>query len=314
MLPEGIHQISADAYHGDPAPAPSLSSTIARVLLNQSPRHAWTQSPRLNPNWQPVEKKTLDIGRAAHRLVLGAGSDFEIYPADILASNGAASTKEAKAFAEDCRARDVTPLKAEDADAIFAMAQAVQARLDAMRITLDPARSEIAALAEIDGVWCRAMVDNAPDAPLGRFGKYLLDLKTTTDANPEAIEKTILNYGYHIQAAHYLDVWKAATGEDRFFLFVFVEKVDPFEVCLVRIMPGGLVIGQKQAREARRIWGECLATNDWPGYPSGIVEVDLPEWYQARFLEREFSAATTPKPTAEALRRASEFQAPQRTP
>ncbi|MGY6411613.1 MAG: hypothetical protein ACXIUV_11395 [Alkalilacustris sp.] len=34
----GLHRLEAEAYHRDPAPAPSLSSTLARLLLRRSPR------------------------------------------------------------------------------------------------------------------------------------------------------------------------------------------------------------------------------------------------------------------------------------
>ncbi len=47
----GLHRLEAEACHRDPAPAPSLSSTLARLLLRRSPAHAWHASPRLNPDW-----------------------------------------------------------------------------------------------------------------------------------------------------------------------------------------------------------------------------------------------------------------------
>jgi hypothetical protein len=314
ILPAGVHSIAADAYHADPAPVPSLSSSIARVLLNQSPRHAWHASPRLNPDWEPTERKTFDIGRAAHRLVLGAGSDFEVIPSDLLAANGAASTKEAKAFIEDCRARGVTPLKEAEADAVQLMAAAVTDRLDAMRIKLDPARSELAALAQVDGIWCRAMVDNAPADP--RLPLY--DFKTTTDASPEAVVRAVEAYGYDVQAAHYLDTWQAATGERRRFRFVFVEKEAPHEVSVVELHDAQddpadwMATARSKAREARRIWGECLAADEWPGYPARVAVIGARSFHNQRWADRETGMpVTTKKPTADALRAASQFMAPE---
>ena len=91
-LAAGVHQIDGEDYHRDPCPEASLSSTLAKTMLAQSPLHAWTASPRLNPDWEPVNKKTFDIGRAAHRAILGAGGDYVAIPRSVLASNGAAST------------------------------------------------------------------------------------------------------------------------------------------------------------------------------------------------------------------------------
>lgn len=282
ILP-GILRIPADLYHRDPAPTPSLSSTLARLIINRSPLHAWTASARLNPDWQSDHRKTFDIGRAAHRALLGAGEDFAAIPEDLLASNGAASTKEAKAFIADCRDRGVTPLKESEVDGIGLMVETARDRLAAMGITLDPDRSEIVALAEIDGVWCRAMVDNAPSDP----SLPLYDFKTTENAAPEACMRSIMSYGYDVQAAHYLDTWRAATGEDRRFRFIFQEKSAPFEVCVVELHDDSLTMGCKRVKMARQKWAWCLRNDRWPGYPLGVQQVQLPEFYQAAFLERE---------------------------
>ncbi len=308
----GVHALAADVYHADPCPEPSLSSTLARKLLSQSPRHAWTHSPRLNPEWEPTDSKTFDIGRAAHRAVLGRGGDYVAYPVEMLASNGAASTKEAKAWAEDQRAAGRTPLKAEEVDKIGAIADAVNAKLSAMRISLDPDRSELAAVAQIDGVWCRAMIDNAPTDP--RLPLY--DLKTCEDASTDAVIRSICNYGYDIQAAHYLDVWKAATGEDRRFRFVFVEKSPPHEVAVVELhrKPGDEADWFDHAfseiRSARRIWGECLAIGHWPGYPARVAVVGMPSWHSAKMEARVASRPLQDNVNADTIAMAAKWQAP----
>jgi hypothetical protein len=279
----GIHRLEADDYHGDPAPAPSLSSTLAKAMLAQSPLHAWTISPRLNPNWQPNDSKTFDIGRAAHRAVLGAGSDYVEIPGDLLGANGAATTKAAKEFVAEARESGLTPLKAAEVEQIEAMRIRAAAKLSALGIDLDPARSEMAALAEIGGAWCRCMVDNAPIDPR----QPLYDFKTTTDASPEAATRAVMNYGYDVQAAHYLDTWRAATGEDRVFRFIFQEKTAPFEVCVVELGSDSLMMASRKAARAREMWRNCLERDDWPGYPLGVFKVDMPSWFHERWLERE---------------------------
>jgi hypothetical protein len=312
ILAPGLHRLDAEAYHADPAPAPSLSSTLARMILNRSPLHAWTAHPRLNPDYEPKDSKTFDIGRAAHRAVLGGGGDYVAYPPEMLASNGAASTKEAKAWADEQRAAGRTPLKDEEVDAVGEIADAVQRQLAAMGIRLDPARSELAAIAEIDGVWCRAMVDNAPADP--RLPLY--DLKTTTDASPEALAKTIASYGYDVQAAHYLAVWKAATGEDRKFRIVFVEKEAPYGVSVAELYrkPGDEADwfdhADALARDARRIWGECLSSGQWPGYPARVAVIGAPGWHTGK-MEARSDRASTSNPTKETIARAAAWQAPE---
>jgi hypothetical protein len=280
--PSGIHQLDAAAYHADPCRFPSLSSTLAKKMLAQSPLHAWTDCPRLNPNWVPTEKKTFDIGRAAHRSVLGRGDDFAAIPDGMLAASGAASTKAAREFIEDCRSRGITPLKSAEVEQIAAIEERVRDKLIAFGIGFDSAHSEVAAIAEIGGIWCRAMIDNAP-----LDSAYLYDLKTAESAAPDACMRAVMNYGYDVQAAHYRETWRAATGEERNFRFVFVEKSAPFEVCVVELGEDTLSMASRKIARAREMWGYCLKVGEWPGYPIGIQRIDLPEWFHERWIERE---------------------------
>jgi hypothetical protein len=278
--PAGVQRLASAAYHADPAPEPSLSATLAKLLLRKSPRHAWTECRRLNPDWQPTDKKTFDIGRAAHRAVLGAGDDYVAIPVDLLAKNGAASTSEAKNFIERARMAGQTPLKEDEIGDIEAMRIVAHARLAEHGVTLDPERSELCAIVQIEGIWCRAMCDNVPADPT----QPIYDFKTCEDATPEACLRSVLNYGYDIQAEHYRAVWKAATGEDRDFVFIFQEKSAPYEVTLVRLSGSFRHLAERRAAKARAMWAECITTNNWPGYPVGMNEVDPPAW----LIEREF--------------------------
>lgn len=314
FLTPGIHfGLSDDTYHSDPCPAPSLSSTLARKIINQSPLHAWTASPRLNPAFEPQIKKTFDMGKAVHTAILGRGGDYVAYPEDLLGANGAASTKAAKEWADEQRAAGRTPLKANEVDQIGAIADHATRVLAEMGIAFDPSRSEVTAIAEIDGVTCRALIDSAPADPR----LPLRDLKSCEDASPDACIRAVETYGLDVQAAHYLDVWKAATGEDRRFEFIFVEKSAPFEVCVVRLLddPSAdadwMLSARSKAAEARRIWGECLAANHWPGYPRRIAIIGARTFYLERWAAREIGQPIPRKPSAEALRASHAAQAPE---
>jgi len=310
-ITHGLHRMTADEYHAEQfSPIPLLSNTIGKILIGQSPLHAWTQHPKLNPQWEPTESATFDIGRAAHRAILGAGGEYVAYPSDMLAANGAISTKAAKEWAAEQREAGRTPLKADDVDLIGAIAASAARRLTAMGITLDPARSEMVALAEIDGVSCKAMIDNAPADP--RLPLY--DVKTCEDANPDAVIRAVCNYGYDFQAAWYLDTWRAATGETRRFRFVFVEKSPPHSASVIELHGAAndsadwMDDARGKTAEARRLWAECLSTGVWPDYPARVAIVGAPSWHRAKWENR------TPTPTASpaTIASAAAWQAPER--
>src|SRR5690348_15257594 len=81
-LTTGLHyNISANDYHADPCPEPSLTQSIAKLIL-RSPAHARVAHPRLNPDQPERDGRRYDVGNIAHRLLLGRGRELEIIPGD----------------------------------------------------------------------------------------------------------------------------------------------------------------------------------------------------------------------------------------
>jgi hypothetical protein len=136
-------------------------------------------------------------------------------------------------------------------------------------------------------VWCRARFDWLRDrAPDGRRTLFC-DYKTTKSAAPDEIEKAILNYGYHQQAAWYLDGVRALdlAEPEAEFLLIFQEKAPPYLVTVAQIAYSSLRIGREQNRRAIELYAECTAANHWPGYTDGVANVALPIWAENRLTE-----------------------------
>jgi hypothetical protein len=288
MLGAGLHfDVSEARYHADDLlNVPTLSSSVARQIL-RSPLHGWTAHPRLNPDYAPRESAAFDLGRAVHRAVLGRGGDYVAIPDELLSDDGAIRSKAAREWVADARAQGRTPLKRDVFNQVYTVAEAVATRLAEMAIRLDPERSEVTALAEVDGVWCRARIDNLPER-----GGVFYDLKTTTDAGVDAVIRAVEFYGYDLQIAHYQAVLEAATGERRRARLIFVEKDPPYEVAVVELLDDPdadadwMRAARAKAAEARRLWSECLRTGQWPGYPRAVQIVGARGWDQARWLQR----------------------------
>jgi NAD(P)-dependent dehydrogenase (short-subunit alcohol dehydrogenase family) len=294
----GLYALTEQEYHADRlTPEPSLSSSLARTLLDRSPRHAWHQSARLNPDHEPRHSETFDIGKAFHRLLLRRGADIVIVDADDWRG------KDARVARQEAHAAGATPMLAAQYDAAMDMVSEAEARLRLVGIDIGKGYTEEAAFAVIDNVWCRALIDYVP--PAGP----LMDIKTCEDASPDACLRAVTAYGYSIQARHYMEVWKAATGEDRGFRFLFVEKAPPHEVSIIELHddPNSdadwMLSAADQCREARLTWRRCLDTGHWPGFPVQVAVLGAPTWYTQRWEDR-------PKPSRAALDAARLAQAP----
>ncbi len=110
---------------------------------------------------------------------------------------------------------------------------------------------------------------------------WVVDLKTTQNASPDAFTKTIANYQYHVQAGFYLDVIEWATGKrPKGFLFVCIEKEAPYAVSVIRASDSMIETGSRRARELLNRMADCFKTlgpdKPWPAYSHDIVEVNYP--------------------------------------
>lgn len=101
---------------------------------------------------------------------------------------------------------------------------------------------------EID---CRAKIDKA-------MPSVVVDLKTTDDASPQAFARTIGTFRYDLQAVHYLE----ATGADT-FIFLAVEKTEPFRARLYELCQADLSDAREMRRELLIQYRSRLEANDW---------------------------------------------------
>lgn len=114
----------------------------------------------------------------------------------------------------------------------------------------------------------------------------LNDVKSTKDASPHRFPGAIYQYGYHIQAAHYLRGAKALGIEADTFAIVAVEKEPPFAVAVYQLAGAALYDGERELRVLLERWAECEASGQWPSYPTSVVMLDLPSWAPKQITQR----------------------------
>jgi len=271
-----------DVYHGDPVPSGSLSASGAKKLLPPScpAKFRYEQD---NP---PEPKKTFEFGHAAHRLVLGRGVPIKVIPDDVADSRGGWTTTAAKALVAEARENGQTPLKPEEWDTVQAMAAAIKAHPVASRL-FDPARGKAEQSAfwvdEASGIWRRARFDFLPHVVEGRR-LIIPDYKTAVSAERDKFARAASDYGYHQQAAWYLDAIKALKGEeDAVFVFVVQEKTAPYLVNVIQLDHNAIAIGDLLNRRAINTYARCVAEDHWPGYSDDVQLAQLPAYYERQF-------------------------------
>jgi hypothetical protein len=274
----GIYDIPADAYHADPCPAPSLSSSIAKLLCQSSPAHARVCHPRLCDHVVEEDAEHFDIGSAAHAILLEGVNSVAIIDAKDWRTNAA---KDAR---DQARQEGRIPLLKKVWADVEAMVLATRAQLDAHedgREMFCAGKPEQTLVWREGDLWCRARLDWL------RVGN-IDDYKTTkASANPEAISRTLFANGWDVQAAFYLRGLKALTGVDGTFRFAAQETYPPYALSVVALGPDAMTLAEKKVRFALELWHDSLTRNTWPAYPLKTAYAGLPPWIEAAWLEKE---------------------------
>ncbi len=280
----GIYELSAEDYHRDPCPSPSLSSSIARTLLASSPLHAWFEHPRLNPGHVREDEEKFDLGTAAHAYLLQGESGFAVIDAPDW------RTKDARAARDAARAEGKLPILAHRWQDVLGMAEAAERQLAAYEETPRPfanGKAEETLVWQEGDVWCRARLDW-----LHADHRTIDDLKTTSaSANPAVWSRALFGAGADIQAAFYSRGVRALFGQPATFRFIVQENFAPYALSVIGLGPDALVLAEKKALSAIEQWRYCMAENRWPGYPMRTCWAELPSWEEARWLQREMAEA-----------------------
>lgn len=261
----GIHQgIPSATYHSDCADEPSLSSSIAKLLLERPPYWAWAAHPKLNPEWkQPEPKAAFDIGSAAHALLLENGKDIMVIAADNWL------TKDAKAKRDDARGLGFTPVLTKEYEKTQEMSRVATEFLAGYGIDVSKTDNECTMIAEVDGVLCRTRAD------IFMPGR-IIDYKTT-GVSLDVFNKQASKFGYDLQAVLYLNV-AAELNLACEWAFLVQETTAPYPVQMFKPTREFLEVGRRKLMQALSIWSECMLLGEWPGYPRDVQLLDAMPW------------------------------------
>lgn len=275
-----ILRISADAYHADPSPVPSLSASIAKTLLAKTPAHAWLEHPKLGGKAKAATK-ALDEGSIIDAILLG-GWEKKLGVVDAKDYR----TDAAKAARDTFRNEGRTPVLVHEVAEFQRVAKILGDKLDARGFHLT-GESQVTILWEeetlLGPIRCRAMLDHVfiEDG-------VIYDLKKIHTASPRVIARQAFDLGYDVQRAAYVRALDKAMTAKRFggpdFVFLFCETEPPYCVTPSRMDGTFRQLGEQRWERACQTWARCIRDNEWPEYTDTAIHIEPPGWAMAQEL------------------------------
>jgi exodeoxyribonuclease VIII len=273
----GWHQgMSNPDYHG----SSGVSSTMLKKLLTRTPAHI--EFERRHPKESTA---SLALGTAFHTLVLEPekfNSEVAVMPE--ISGRGAPAARAEFVLAN----RDKAVITPDQLITAQAMAESVANHHEAA-LLLENTINESSiywwyhSRDPDDDTEYRQMHKVRPDA-LGIAHPVCIDLKSARDATEEGFCRSIIDYGYHVSAAMYLEGINQcddALNEMGVFacinfVFIVVEPVPPYVVGVYELSKEGVELGKAMYRKAAYAYKKAK-DNNWPALP-GVRQIELPQW------------------------------------
>ena len=269
MKPLLAHDLPIEDYPLNPASSKSSLDQINRSVAHLIASRA-----------SGFDTKALKMGRALHQLVLEGEDVFrESFAWPDNAGDDDWRSKAGRAFVTLNESQGKTVLHRDEARRLTAMLKSIRAHEVAYSWLKARGMREHSFFwtNEATGVPCRCRPDLLIETP----GGYVIgDLKTTTDARPDAFARSAAKYRYHVQSAFYTDGVETVLDKHVIaFLFFAVESEPPYGVGVYRIHPDDIARGRADYHADLNKWVRYNETkNAWEGYPDEIATLPLPQW------------------------------------
>lgn len=303
-LEPGLHMnVSEEDYHGKFITAePALSSSIGKILIDDTAAKAWCAHPALNPNFKRKESKVFDAGTATHDILLGKGDN-------VVEVTGFNDWKKdaAQAKRDEIYAAGKTPVLSKDLVDVYAMVKAIRAQLDRHEDRLAFTNG----WSEVTGIWtegegedqitCKMRLDWLHKAIMEGHGNVFYDFKSVgVGAGPlDWGKRNAYNLGADFQAAIYSRGLKRLFPNliQPRFRFVVAETSAPYCMAVHEFAPETMLQAEEKVEAAIRYWRWCMKNGAWPGYSREVYYLYRPAWdqyeWEARKADRTMRGLTS---------------------
>jgi exodeoxyribonuclease VIII len=256
----GIHtNITFDRYIASPA--------MNHSTLRQMARSAW-HCKHYTGGDDSLAKRA---GRALHAWVLERATWSERWA--VWDGERRGKTWDSFAAAADMAGQEVIT-KAEHDD-MLGQAKAISLHREARWLRNQPGETEVVLVWDEPSLGlCKARVDKRITTTEPNI---LLDLKTTRDASRHSFSRSLMDYGYHTQAAWY-ELGASRLGLPRSqFTLLAVESDAPYGVAVYQIGERSMAMARDQIATWTAEYIRCRGTGQWPMYHDE-GDIDVPEW------------------------------------
>lgn len=259
---EGKVICSAKEYHS----AAAVGSSSLRTLIDQSPAHYWWNRNNLSKS-----TPTQEFGTAIHQAILEPKRFKEMA---IVEPTFSGTGSRALRDQWHLQNHGKTIVDQDQFDTIQGILESISAHKQASKLVADGHAEESLFWRDPEsGVQCKARPDFI------REGRIIVDIKSTADASYRSFQKDVANYGYHVQAALYLDGASVVlNGNFDTFIIVAVEKKPPYAINCFQLDENTIQEGRQLYASALKTLRICQDSGKYPAFPEQLVPIALPSW------------------------------------
>ena len=257
-------------YHAKKATPQDTSGPVSKSLLWQFGKSPWKWAHQVAS--QPTA--AMNLGSVVHAITLEPDKTAEVF---VVSEYDSFRTKEAREWRDQKTAEGLIGLSEKDYLAAAAMAHRATEELHrALGGNYVGYKAEQEVTGSINGVDVCGLVDVVPDD-----GETIWDLKTCSSIGDErSLQRTVFDFGYHVQAALYCDLMSAETEKETSFGFIFVETAVPYETTHIILDRDCILAGRAKYMELINKWAQLRdkPLDEWPGSVERGIVMEPPSW------------------------------------
>ncbi len=122
-------------------------------------------------------------------------------------------------------------------------------------------KSQVIVAGNVLGAKVKGLIDLAPEGE-----DFLADLKTVSTFSLEGFAKATANFGYHVQAGIYLNLWNSQHPNDQRtrWKLIWQDSAAPYEACVTELAPQDIEAGWAYAVTLIQRILDATAADSWP--------------------------------------------------